>query len=61
VVGRLAEGSVIVEIHDSGRWKPAANTDDSRGRGLQLIEDLVSEIEIRTESNGTTLRLVCRL
>jgi len=31
---------------------------EERGRGLELIEGLVSAVKIETEESGTTLRLL---
>jgi anti-sigma regulatory factor (Ser/Thr protein kinase) len=60
VCAGLAGGVVRVEISDRGRWKVQRSTDEERGRGLLLIEQLVSEVEIDTHDRGTTLRLLYR-
>ena len=61
VDARLAEGSVTVEISDHGRWKPQVRRSEDRGRGLELIQALVSETSIQRQPRGTTLRLLCRI
>ena len=61
---RLATATVAAEITDHGRWKDASRPDaaasefEQRGRGLQLIEGLVTAVRIETDGDGTTLRLL---
>jgi anti-sigma regulatory factor (Ser/Thr protein kinase) len=52
---------VTIEIRDRGRWKTQAHADDERGRGLLLIKQLVTAVEIQTQPAGTTLRLLYRI
>ena len=61
VRAQLAKGLVTVEVMDRGRWEPQAASGHDRGRGLQLIEDLVFELQIEKDPRGTTLRLLCRI
>lgn len=58
VRARLVDGTLTIEISDSGRWKAANPADEERGRGLMLIAKLVSKVEIETDKRGTTLRLL---
>ena len=59
VRAQLCDGTLTIEVSDSGRWKAPTHlpADDERGMGLSVIEGLVSELEIRTDSHGTTLRM----
>jgi anti-sigma regulatory factor (Ser/Thr protein kinase) len=61
VEARFADGTVTIEIRDRGRWKTQAHADDERGRGLLLIKQLVTAVEIQTQPAGTTLRLLYRI
>lgn len=56
----IVDSLVTVEIRDRGRWKVQSFTDEERGRGLILIENLVSAVEICTDDRGTLLRLLYR-
>lgn len=54
--------SVQVTITDAGTWKPpqpAANP--HRGRGTNLMRELMSEVAISSESGGTTVALIARI
>lgn len=61
VHAQLAEGLITVEISDRGCWNPQARKSEDRGRGLELIQALVSELDIQRQHRGTTLRLLCRV
>jgi serine/threonine-protein kinase RsbW len=52
-------GEITVEVHDNGEWKTSQEHTEERGRGLMLAERLVSHVEILTDEQGTTLRLLC--
>lgn len=54
VVGRV----VTVAISNEGRWSEIRRDNDDRGRGLALIEAMVTKMEIDTDRRGTTVRLV---
>ena len=56
----LLDGVLTVEISDNGTWAAPRPTDDERGRGLTLIENLGGEVRVDTNSRGTTIRLVYR-
>jgi anti-sigma regulatory factor (Ser/Thr protein kinase) len=60
VSAHLTDSLITVEINDRGRWKVQSSPDEERGRGLLLIENLVSDVEIRRDARGTTLRLLYR-
>ncbi len=58
VRARITAATVAVEIKDHGSWKEGQRENEERGRGLALIENLVSAVKIETEESGTTLRLL---
>jgi serine/threonine-protein kinase RsbW len=58
VRAQVQDGTITIEISDSGRWAASSSTDGERGRGLMLIAALVSRMELRTDQRGTLLRLV---
>jgi anti-sigma regulatory factor (Ser/Thr protein kinase) len=53
----VEDGLVAAEVTDLGRWKWVV-PDRDRGRGLAIIAELVSELEIRPDPGGTTVRMV---
>ena len=55
----LLGGEITVEVHDNGQWKTSQEHSGERGRGLVLAERLVSHVEILSDAQGTTLRLLC--
>ena len=59
--GRRAAATVVVEIRDHGRWQERRDENEERGRGLKLIESLVSAVKIETDEDGTTLRLLQKI
>lgn len=56
---RLADDAVQMTVHDTGRWRPAADRDG--GWGLPLIEKLMDEVEVRHDASGTEVRMIRRL
>lgn len=61
VTGEIVDQVLTIEISDRGRWEGRRFGSDDRGRGLMLIEALVTKMEIETDRGGTTLRLVQQL
>ncbi|SET73753.1 SpoIIE family protein phosphatase [Geodermatophilus poikilotrophus] len=57
-VAREADGSVRVEVRDSGLWRPPPADRGYRGRGLELISALATDVEVVhvPEVAGTTVR-----
>jgi serine phosphatase RsbU (regulator of sigma subunit)/anti-sigma regulatory factor (Ser/Thr protein kinase)/anti-anti-sigma regulatory factor len=45
-VARAADGSIDVEVTDTGRWRPPPADRGFRGRGLELISVLAQDVEI---------------
>jgi anti-sigma regulatory factor (Ser/Thr protein kinase) len=58
VRAHLVDDALMIEVSDQGQWRPAGFGDDERGRGLMLIAALVSDLDIRSETGGTTIRMV---
>jgi len=52
--------TLVVDVLDSGRWKPAERRDE-RGRGIKIMRALMDRIEIRTMQAETSVRLTVRL
>jgi anti-sigma regulatory factor (Ser/Thr protein kinase) len=48
-----------VVVRDSGRWRETHP--HGRGRGLELMQSLVDEVDVQRGDDGTTVTLVRRL
>ncbi|MFZ2051863.1 MAG: SpoIIE family protein phosphatase [Solirubrobacteraceae bacterium] len=48
-------GAVVVQISDSGHWRPARGS--RRGLGLRMIDELMDAVEIEHTSTGTLVRM----
>ena len=55
VRGFVRDGSVVVEVEDSGHWR--RQREDARGRGLMLMRALVDKVELNNSDKGTMVRL----
>jgi anti-anti-sigma factor len=55
-VGRLGDGSVAVEVSDSGLWRPVPEDPGHRGRGLQMIHAVGRDVDLRHDGTGTRIR-----
>jgi anti-anti-sigma factor len=57
-VAREADGGVRVEVRDTGVWRPAPVDRGYRGRGLELISALATDVEVVHDPGtaGTTVR-----
>ena len=51
----VTDSFVTVEVRDSGSWK-VARAEDERGRGLDLMQTLVGDLQIGKNPRGTTVR-----
>ena len=48
----------VIEITDDGEWKiPEVPSKIERGRGLDLMRALVSDVKVTSRKAGTTIRL----
>ena len=59
VEGRFEEGAVKLCVRDFGNWRAPRGA--HRGRGLQLIEALMEDVEIVRDERGTEVRMSRRL
>jgi anti-anti-sigma factor len=50
------DGGVRGAVADRGTWRPVPADPGSRGRGLQIITALVTDLDVERSSAGTTLR-----
>jgi anti-sigma regulatory factor (Ser/Thr protein kinase)/putative methionine-R-sulfoxide reductase with GAF domain len=54
-----ASGVVTLAVRDSGSWRPPRG--QHRGRGLQMIEATVDEVDVRATADGTEILMRRRL
>jgi anti-sigma regulatory factor (Ser/Thr protein kinase) len=52
VVARKEGESIRVEVTDRGYWRPR-QSDDTRGRGLKIIQAVMDDVQVDTTSSGT--------
>ncbi|MGY1822508.1 SpoIIE family protein phosphatase [Geodermatophilus sp. SYSU D00079] len=55
-LARDADGGLRVEVRDTGAWRPPPADKGYRGRGLELIHALGSDVEIGHTAGGTAVR-----
>ena len=48
---------VIVVVTNSGGWKPPRSLEEMRGRGLILMKQVMSDLEIQAKSQSTVVRM----
>ena len=53
-----SDGTIIVHVVNRGQWKPPRSAEEMRGRGLSLIENLMSEVEVQTKRGWTTVKML---
>jgi anti-sigma regulatory factor (Ser/Thr protein kinase) len=59
VAGEAVGGEVHVSVADNGRWRPARGR--NRGRGLDLMRELMDDVEVDSGEDGTIVRMRRRL
>ncbi|MET0513352.1 MAG: SpoIIE family protein phosphatase, partial [Thermoleophilaceae bacterium] len=59
VEAAMRDGELVATVRDSGTWRDRRGT--HRGRGLKIIEGLMDEVEVATESTGTVVCMRRRL
>jgi PAS domain S-box-containing protein len=59
VEGMIRPGEVFVGVRDFGAWRPARER--GRGRGLELIRQLVDTVVVERDSNGTEVSMTREL
>jgi PAS domain S-box-containing protein len=57
---RLEDGAVEISVRDRGRWRDQRPPSD-QGRGLDLIDALMDDVQLESLPDGTTIRLRRRL
>jgi anti-sigma regulatory factor (Ser/Thr protein kinase) len=50
-----ADGEVHVTVADNGRWRPARGA--NRGRGIDLMRQLMDEVDVTIADHGTVVRM----
>jgi serine/threonine-protein kinase RsbW len=48
---------LLLVVSNSGRWRGPRAVDVARGRGLTIMRGLMTNLEIRTNPEGTTVRM----
>jgi anti-sigma regulatory factor (Ser/Thr protein kinase) len=48
---------LLLVVSNTGRWRGSRPVDLSRGRGLTIMRALMNNLEIRTDPEGTTVRM----
>jgi serine phosphatase RsbU (regulator of sigma subunit)/anti-sigma regulatory factor (Ser/Thr protein kinase) len=59
VMARAEEGEVTVEVRDNGAWRD--QRDPRRGRGLAVMRELMDDVSVNSDDEGTNVRLRRRL
>ena len=52
-----SDGKIIIHVVNRGRWTPPRSPEEMRGRGLSLIEKLMSDVEIQAKRGWTTVTM----
>lgn len=50
-------GEIIITVSDNGRWRSRTDSGGYRGRGLALIHQLATEVQVAPSPYGTTVCL----
>ena len=51
------ENKVIIVVTNSGEWKPSRSLEEMRGRGLILMKQVMTDLEIQVRSQNTVVRM----
>jgi anti-sigma regulatory factor (Ser/Thr protein kinase) len=51
------ESNVVIVVANHGRWKEPRSLDEMRGRGLTVMKQLMSDLEIQVRSKRTVVRM----
>ena len=57
VRGACDGDKLLLVVTNSGRWRGPRPSDSERGRGLTVMRSLMSQLEIRIDPEGTTVRM----
>src|SRR5690606_38401974 len=52
---------LVIEVVDTGVWRPRAADPGNRGRGIDMMRALTDELEIDHSERGTRVRMVVNL
>jgi PAS domain S-box-containing protein len=55
VEGTVSDGELTLVVRDEGRWRPAREA--HRGRGLQVMEACMDQVEVDRDGEGTEVRM----
>jgi anti-sigma regulatory factor (Ser/Thr protein kinase) len=56
-------GAFVIYVRDTGSFRPRVSRGSDlpeRGRGLQFLDQMMDEVDVRPGSNGTEVRMVKR-
>jgi serine/threonine-protein kinase RsbW len=56
-----SDGKIIVHVLNRGQWRPPRSAEEMRGRGLSLIEQLMSDVDIQATRGCTMVRMLREL
>jgi anti-sigma regulatory factor (Ser/Thr protein kinase) len=59
VEATFENGTLVAVVRDKGSWRERRGA--HRGRGLNIIEGLMDDVEVSTEPDGTVIRMWRRL
>ncbi|GAA3695685.1 hypothetical protein GCM10022224_071670 [Nonomuraea antimicrobica] len=51
----VADGDLVIEVHDGGTWQPGPRPGAVGGMGLQVARLLATELTLRTGNGGSTV------
>ena len=57
IQGRRDANSVVVLVENRGKWRPPPSDDETRGRGLAVIREAMSSLEIDARRGRTVVRM----
>ena len=57
VRGVRDESKALIVVANSGAWRAHRSLDEMRGRGLSLMKQLMSDLEIQVKSQRTVVRM----
>ena len=57
VRGVRDDHKVLIVISNAGAWKEPRSLEEMRGRGLTLMKQLMSDLEIQVKSHRTIVRM----
>jgi anti-sigma regulatory factor (Ser/Thr protein kinase) len=52
-------GELVATVRDTGTWREKRG--EHRGRGLNIIEELMDEVQVAAEADGTVVTMRRRL